>query len=191
LGEWVLSTACRQAGEFSVACHRDFCVAVNLSVKQFRQENLVEMIRETLNKTGLSPNLLTIEITESIVISDTDATIKILKLLKELGIHVSIDDFGTGYSSLSYLKKMPLSELKIDKSFVDDTPDDADSCAIIKMILSLAKSLKLKTVAEGVETTKQLAFLRDEGCDEMQGYLFSKPLPATEMTTLLKEAGKW
>ncbi len=191
LGEWVLSTACRQAGEFSVACHRDFCVAVNLSVKQFRQENLVEMIRETLNKTGLSPNLLTIEITESIVISDTDATIKILKLLKELGIHVSIDDFGTGYSSLSYLKKMPLSELKIDKSFIDDTPDDADSCAIIKMILSLAKSLKLKTVAEGVETTKQLAFLRDEGCDEMQGYLFSKPLPATEMTTLLKGAGKW
>ena len=136
LGEWVLSTACRQAGEFGVACHRDLCVAVNLSVKQFRQENLVAMIRETLNKTGLSPNLLTIEITENIVISDIEATIKTLKLLKELGIHVSIDDFGTGYSSLSYLKKMPLSELKIDKSFVDDTPDDADSCAIVKMILS-------------------------------------------------------
>jgi len=190
LGEWVLSTACRQAGEFGVACHRDPCVAVNLSVKQFCQENLVAMIRETLNKTGLSPNLLTIEITENIVISDIEATIKTLKLLKELGIHVSIDDFGTGYSSLSYLKKMPLSELKIDKSFVDDTPDDADACAIVKTILSLAKSLNLKTVAEGVETKRQLAFLRSEGCDEMQGYLFSKPLPATEMATLLIEGKK-
>jgi EAL domain-containing protein (putative c-di-GMP-specific phosphodiesterase class I) len=187
LGEWVLSTACRQAGEFGVACHRDLCVAVNLSVKQFRQKNLVAMIKETLNKTGLSPNLLTIEITENIVISDIEATIKTLKLLKELGIHVSIDDFGTGYSSLSYLKKMPLSELKIDKSFVDDIPDDADSCAIVKTILSLAKSLNLKTVAEGVETKKQLAFLRGEGCDEVQGYLFSKPLPATEMEALLNQ----
>ena len=190
LGEWVLSTACRQAGEFCVAGHHDLCVAVNLSVKQFRQENLVAMVRETLNKTGLSPNLLTIEITENIVISDIEATIKTLKLLKELGIHVSIDDFGTGYSSLSYLKKLPLSELKIDKSFVDDTPDDADACAIVKTILSLAKSLNLKTVAEGVETKEQLVFLRNEGCDEMQGYLFSKPLPATEMATLLNEGKK-
>ena len=190
LGEWVLSTACRQAGEFSAACHRDLCIAVNLSVKQFRQENLVAMIRETLNKTGLSPNLLTVEITENIVISDIEATIKTLKLLKELGINVSIDDFGTGYSSLSYLKKMPLSELKIDKSFVDDTPDNAEASAIVKMVLSLARSLNLKTVAEGVETKKQLAFLRNQGCDEMQGYLFSKPLPATEMATLLNEGKK-
>jgi diguanylate cyclase (GGDEF)-like protein/PAS domain S-box-containing protein len=190
LGEWVLSTACRQAGEFGVGCHRDLCVAVNLSVKQFRQDNLVAMIRETLNKTGLSPNLLTIEITENIVISDIEATIKTLKLLKELGIHVSIDDFGTGYSSLSYLKKMPLSELKIDKSFVDDTPDNAEASAIVKMVLSLARSLKLKTVAEGVETKEQLEFLHKEGCDEMQGYLFSKPLPAAEMATLLNEGKK-
>ena len=190
LGEWVLSTACRQAREFGVACHRDLCVAVNLSVKQFRQKNLIDVIRETLHKTGLSPNLLTIEITENIVISDIDATIETLKLLKELGIHVSIDDFGTGYSSLSYLKKMPLSELKIDKSFVDDTPDNAEASAIVKMVLSLAKSLNLKTVAEGVETKKQLAFLRNEGCDEMQGYLFSKPLPAPEMEALLNEDKK-
>jgi diguanylate cyclase (GGDEF)-like protein/PAS domain S-box-containing protein len=190
LGEWVLSTACRQAGEFDVAFHRDLCVAVNLSVKQFRQENLVAMIRETLNKTGLSPNLLTIEITENIVITDIEATIETLKLLKELGIHVSIDDFGTGYSSLSYLKKMPLSELKIDKSFVDDIPDNGEASAIVKMVLSLARSLNLKTVAEGVETKKQLEFLRNEGCDEMQGYLFSKPLPAPEMATLLNEGKK-
>jgi EAL domain-containing protein (putative c-di-GMP-specific phosphodiesterase class I) len=190
LGEWVLSTACRQAREFGVASHRDLCVAVNLSVKQFRQENLVAMIRKTLNKTGLSPNLLTIEITESIVIFDIETTIKALKLLKELGIHVSIDDFGTGYSSLSYLKKMPLSELKIDKSFVDDTPDNTEASAIVKMVLSLARSLNLKTVAEGVGTKKQLAFLRNEGCDEMQGYLFSKPLPASEMAALLNEGKK-
>jgi diguanylate cyclase (GGDEF)-like protein/PAS domain S-box-containing protein len=187
LGEWVLSTACRQAGEFGVACHRDLRVAVNLSVKQFRQENLVAMIKETLDKTGLRPDLLTVEITESIVIEDIDKTIEKLKGLKELGIHVSIDDFGTGYSSLSYLKKMPLSELKIDKSFVDDTPADADASAIVKTVISLAKSLNLKTVAEGVETKEQLVFLRDEGCDEIQGYLFSKPLPASEMTTLLNE----
>jgi EAL domain-containing protein (putative c-di-GMP-specific phosphodiesterase class I) len=103
---------------------------------------------------------------------------------------VSIDDFGTGYSSLSYLKKMPLSELKIDKSFVDDTPDNAEASAIVKMVLSLARSLNLKTVAEGVETEKQLAFMRNEGCDEMQGYLFSKPLPAPEMATLLNEGKK-
>jgi len=190
LGEWVLSTACRQAEEFGVGCHRDLCIAVNLSVRQFRQENLVAMIRETLNKTGLAPNLLTIEITENIVISDIEATIKTLKLLKEVGIHVSIDDFGTGYSSLSYLKKMPLSELKIDKSFVDDTPDSAEASAIVKMVLSLARSLKLKTVAEGVETKKQLEFLRNEGCDEMQGYLFSKPLPAPDMATLLSKGKK-
>ena len=190
LGEWVLSTACRQAREFGVACHRDLCVAVNLSVKQFRQENLVAMIRETLHKTGLSPNLLTIEITENIVITDIEATIETLNRLKQIGVHVSIDDFGTGYSSLSYLKKMPLSELKIDKSFVDDIPDNAEASAIVKMVLSLARSLNLKTVAEGVETKKQLAFLRNEGCDEMQGYLFSKPLPAPEMEALLNEGKK-
>lgn len=187
LGQWVLSMACRQAREYGVACQRDLFVAVNLSVKQFRQDNLVEMIKETLHETGLSPNLLTLEITENIVISDIEATIETLKRLKELGVQVSIDDFGTGYSSLSYLKKMPLNELKIDKSFVDDTPDDAEASAIVKTILSLARSLNLKTVAEGVETKEQLAFLRNEGCDEMQGYLFSKPLPASEMAALLNE----
>jgi diguanylate cyclase (GGDEF)-like protein len=190
LGEWMMFTACSQTKEYGNACHRDLHVAVNLSVKQFRQENLVAIIGETLDITGLRPDLLTVEITEGIVITDIEATIETLKRLKKLGIHVSIDDFGTGYSSLSYLKKMPLSELKIDKSFVDDTPDDADSCAIVKTILSLAKSLNLKTVAEGVETKKQLAFLRSEGCDEMQGYLFSKPLPALEMAVLLNESKK-
>lgn len=191
LGEWVLSTACHQAREYGAACQRDLFMAVNLSVKQFRQENLVTIIKKTLNHTGLSPNLLTIEITENIVITDIEATIKTLKLLKELGIHVSIDDFGTGYSSLSYLKKMPLSELKIDKSFVDDTPHSAEACAIVKTVLSLARSLNLKTVAEGVETEDQLAFLRDEGCDEIQGYLFSKPLPASEMAALLNEGKQY
>ena len=190
MGQWVLSTACRQAKEFNAACQRDLMMAVNLSVKQFSQDNLVEMITRALHETGLSPSLLTIEITESIVISDIEATIDILNRLRELGVNVSIDDFGTGYSSLSYLKKLPLNELKIDKSFVDDTPDDAEASAIVKMVLSLAKSLNLKAVAEGVETAEQLAFLQSEGCEEMQGYMFSKPLPGAEMLALLREGKK-
>jgi len=186
-GQWVLSTACSNAKKFGTSSGRDIFMAVNLSVKQFHDKNFIDTIKKALERTGLPPNLLTLEITESIVITDIQETIKTLKSLKELGVHVSIDDFGTGYSSLSYLKKMPLNELKIDKSFVDDTPDDVESSAIVKTILSLAKSLNLKTVAEGVETQQQLAFLRDERCDEMQGYLFSKPVPAVEMTALLKE----
>lgn len=187
LGQWVLATACRQAREYGVTYQRDLSVAVNFSVKQFRQDNLVEMIQEVLHETNLSPNLLTVEITESIVISDIEATIATLKRLRGLGVQVSIDDFGTGYSSLSYLKKMPLNELKIDKSFVDDLPNDPEATAIAKMVIALAKALNLKTVAEGVETKEQLAFLRNEGCDVLQGYLFSKPLPAAEMAALLSE----
>jgi len=190
MGEWVLSTACRNAREFSASCGHDIFVAVNLSVRQFRDENLFNMIKKTLGREDFPPNLLTLEITEGIVITDIKETIKILSSLKDLGIHVSIDDFGTGYSSLSYLKKMPLSELKIDKSFIDDTPDDVEASVIVKTILSLAKSLNLKTVAEGVETREQLTFLRQEGCDEIQGYLFSKPLSATDMAALLNEGRK-
>jgi len=187
LGEWVLSTACRQAREFGALFNRDLSVSVNLSVKQFRQENLISMIEVILHQTGLSPGLLTLEITESIVIEDIKETIEILTRLKKLGIHVSIDDFGTGYSSLAYLKRMPLSELKIDKSFIDNVPNDAEASEIVKTILSLASNLKLNTVAEGVETKEQLALLYDQGCKEMQGFWFSKPLPASEMRSLIKE----
>lgn len=186
MGEWVLSTACRQARKFCDICGRDIFMSVNLSVKQFQQKNLVTLIKKSLNEGGFSPELLTVEITESIVITDIEETIEILNHLKELGVHVSIDDFGTGYSSLSYLKKMPLSELKIDKTFIDDTPGNPEASSIVAAILSLAKSLNLKTVAEGVETVEQLAFLREKGCDEIQGYLFSKPIPAEEMMNLLK-----
>lgn len=190
MGEWVLSTACHQTKEFSALFGRDLIVAVNLSVRQFRDENFIEIIKKTLQKTGLRPNLLTLEITESIVITNIKKTVATLNSLKELGVHVSIDDFGTGYSSLSYLKKMPLSELKIDKSFIDDVPVDAEASAIVKAILSIANSLNLKTVAEGVETREQLTFLCEEGCNEIQGYLFSKPLTASDMVAILRNGKK-
>ena len=187
LGEWVLSSACQLAKELNDIYHRDLFVAVNLSVKQFRQKNLFDLIKKVLQDTGLPARQLTIEITEGIVIENIDKTISILRSLKDMGINISIDDFGTGYSSLSYLKKLPLSELKIDKAFIDEVPDEEDSTAIVKTILNLAKSLRLKTVAEGVETQQQLNLLIDEKCDEIQGYLFSKPVNASEMKSLLLE----
>ena len=185
LGEWVMEEACSRIREFSSLCGRDLKIAVNLSVKQFAQKDLIYRIQEIIQKTGLSSHLLTVEITENIVIKNIDATIHILKLLNALGIRISIDDFGTGYSSLSYLKLMPLSELKIDKSFVDDIPDNLEACAIVKTVLSLAENLNLKTVAEGVETLAQLEFLKKEGCHEIQGYYYCKPISHEEMKTFL------
>lgn len=186
LGEWILEKACRQILKFSQIYGKELSIAVNLSVKQFSQADMTEKIKEILKITGLPPHLLTIEITENIVINNIDQTVKILKELNTLGIQISIDDFGTGYSSLSYLKKMPLTELKVDKSFVDDTPNNPESCAIVKTVLSLAKNLKLKTVAEGVENRYQLNFLKQIGCNQIQGYIYCKPLPAEEMENFLK-----
>lgn len=187
IGIWVMETACRAAIEFNNISEKPFRMAVNVSVKQFQNDDLVPAIKKVLKETGLAPELLTVEITESIVIHDINTTVEILTQLKELGVQLSIDDFGTGYSSLSYLKTMPLSELKIDKSFVDNVPGDQDAESIVKTIISLAKGLKLKTVAEGVETKEQFAYLADNECNVMQGYLFSKPLPYVEMMALLKD----
>lgn len=186
LGEWVMEEACTAIKKFSSICRRDLKVAVNLSVKQLTQENLAQKIKEILERTGLSPQLLTLEITENMVIKDIDSTIIILNQLADLGTHISIDDFGTGYSSLSYLKKMPLSELKVDKTFIDDTPDDPEACAIVNTILSLSKHLNLTTVAEGVETKQQLDFLRENECREIQGYYICKPLDHSAMELFLK-----
>jgi len=187
IGEWVLATACRDTLEFCSVCDHDLMLSVNLSVRQFREEGLKDSIKRILDETGFPPHHLTLEITESIVIDNIKKTIKVLNDINKLGVKVSIDDFGTGYSSLSYLKRMPLDELKIDKSFIDDVPDDSDSSAIVTTIISLAKNLKLKTVAEGVETVEQLTFLCGEECNEVQGYLFSKPLPVQALTKLLEE----
>ncbi|HZW11980.1 MAG TPA: EAL domain-containing protein [Noviherbaspirillum sp.] len=186
LGSWVLRTACRQ----SVAWRRDGLgdvrVAVNLSARQFYQQDLVATIESVLEETGIAPHLLELELTESMMMTDVEHAVKIMHELKALGVHLSIDDFGTGYSSLAYLKRFPIDLLKIDQSFVRDITVDPDDAAIVRSIISLAHSLRLKVIAEGVETEEQLAYLHEHGCDYMQGYYFSKPLPAAECSWMLR-----
>ena len=191
LGEWVLQTACRQTKAWHEAGFNFLTIAVNLSAKQYQDENLIRLVQEILLETDLAPEFLNLEVTENIVMRDVEAAISIMQQLSKMGIRISIDDFGTGYSSLNYLKKFPLDVLKIDRSFVQDIPDDADDVAIAKAILSLGQSLKLKVVAEGVETNEQLKFMQAHGCDEIQGYLFSKPLPTRKFTSLLKQNRKF
>ncbi|WP_421654852.1 putative bifunctional diguanylate cyclase/phosphodiesterase [Leptothermofonsia sp. ETS-13] len=185
IGEWVLKTACAQAKAWQSANHLSFQISVNLSARQFRQENLVEKVASALKETGLSANVLVLELTETIFMEDVEITIPILKDLKEMGIGISIDDFGTGYSSLNYLKRFPIDKLKIDRSFVQKITTDPNDAAISKAIIAMAQSLQLKVIAEGVETEGQFNFLRQSGCHAMQGYLFSPPLPAEEFEKLL------
>jgi EAL domain-containing protein (putative c-di-GMP-specific phosphodiesterase class I) len=162
-------------------------MAVNLSARQFSHPDLLRRIAAILEETGLPARYLEVEVTESMVMRDPEATAGVLAKLKALGIAVSIDDFGTGYSSLSYLKRFPLDFLKIDQSFVRGIPSDADDAAIIAAIIAMAKSLKLKLIAEGVETGAQRDFLTVQGCDEAQGYLFARPVPASELEILVSE----
>lgn len=175
IGEWVLETACKQAKKWQEQGLEDIGVAVNLSIRQFYQHNLVQMVEGVLQKTKLSPHYLELEITESMTM-ETSYTIKTLQALKRLGVRIAIDDFGTGYSSLSYLKDFPIDCLKIDRAFVKNIPSNDQDAVMISMIISLAKLLKLKIIAEGVEETNQFAFLADLDCDYIQGYLCGKPL---------------
>jgi len=161
-------------------------VAVNLSARQFTQKTLLIDVARTITQSGLTPDSLELEITESLVMHNPEGAAETLHKLKDMGITLSIDDFGTGYSSLAYLKRFPIDCVKIDRSFIKDIPTEADDMAITKGIIALGHSLRLKVIAEGVETKEQQDFLRSNACDEMQGYLFSKPLPAEEVTTLLK-----
>jgi diguanylate cyclase (GGDEF)-like protein len=187
IGEWVLRTACAQVKRW----HDEglaLRIAVNLSPRQFQQENLIEQVKRALEESGLEPRYLDLEVTESSIMKDAALTIEILRGLKEMGIQISIDDFGTGYSSLSYLKRFPIDVLKIDRSFVRDSSTDAGDAAIVMAIITLAHSLNLKVIAEGVETEEQLRLLRLLRCDEMQGYLFSVPLPAEEFKQILLTA---
>jgi diguanylate cyclase (GGDEF)-like protein/PAS domain S-box-containing protein len=188
IGDWVLHTACAQNKAWQDAGLETICVSVNLSARQFREDGLVESVAEALNVMGLAPKHLELELTESIVMNSAELFITKLRALEDLGVQLSIDDFGTGYSSLSYLKRFPLHHLKIDQSFVRDIATDADDAAITSTVISLGHSLNLKVIAEGVETEEQVAFLRDHHCDEMQGYYFSKPLPAIEFASLLRQA---
>jgi diguanylate cyclase (GGDEF)-like protein/PAS domain S-box-containing protein len=190
LGEWVLRIACRQIKIWHDTGFESLSIAVNLSAKQFQDKHLVQIVQNILKETGLAPEFLCLEITENTVMRDVESAVKMMSALKDIGVHLSIDDFGTGYSSLNYLKRFPLHEIKIDKSFVREIPRHHDDVAIAKTILSLAHSLNLKVLAEGVETQTQLEFMRANRCNGIQGFLFSKAIQANEVTTLLQEGKK-
>ena len=187
IGDWVIRTACAQNMEWQRAGYGALRVAVNLSAHQFSQPGLVNSIAAVLLENNMEAQHLEIELTETLVMHDVENAIGVLRDLKALGVKLSIDDFGTGYSSLSYLKRFPIDVLKIDQSFVRDIALDADDAAIVTSIISLAHSLRLNVIAEGVETVEQLAYLRRHGCDEIQGYYFSKPVAALEFEQLLQQ----
>lgn len=178
IGEWVLRTACTQNRAWQNEGHAPLVMSVNLSARQFREKNLVDKIMDILIETRLEARYLDLEITESLIMNHADSTIILLERLHELGVGLSIDDFGTGYSSLAYLKRFPVQSLKIDQSFVRDLTTDADDAAIVTAVVAMARSLKLKVIAEGVETKEQLDFLATLQCDEYQGYYFGRPVPA-------------
>ncbi|OWW22693.1 EAL domain-containing protein [Noviherbaspirillum denitrificans] len=185
IGDWILRTACAQAKAWQVA-GLPMRVAVNLSARQFHQGDLAETIAEILEQHDLPPSLLEVELTEGILMDDTSQTASVLDKLHGMGVQISIDDFGTGYSSLSYLKRLPIQILKIDQSFVRDIHTDPDDRAIVTAVIALAHSMKLRVVAEGVETPEQLAFLKEYDCDMMQGYLFSRPVSGDDVLSLLE-----
>lgn len=187
IGEWVLRTACEQNKKWQDMGYRPMCMAVNLSARQFNEQNLVAMISGILKSTKLDAQWLDVEITESIIMQHLESTIATLRDLHHLGIQISIDDFGTGYSSLTYLKKFPVHALKIDQSFIREITTDPDDAAITSAVIAMGHSLKLNVIAEGVETMEQLQILRTLKCDRMQGYLFSRPVPAQTITPLLME----
>ena len=187
IGEWVIRTACMQNRHWRQIGLSNMRVAVNLSARQFDHPRFVDTVRDILAQTMLEPELLEIEITEGLLVQKVETAIEALHELKRLGVHIAIDDFGTGYSSLSYLKKFPIHSLKIDQSFVRDMTNDASCAEITNAVIALGHSLNLKVVAEGVETREQLLFLKQRGCDEAQGYLFGKPLPAGQFETYLTQ----
>ncbi len=188
IGEWVLRTACAQARKWLDKGLSAVPVAVNVSAIQFRQEDFLALVRRTLEETGLSPQYLELELTESLLLSNQNVMCAVLQELKEMGVKLAIDDFGTGYSSLSYLKRFRVNKLKIDRSFIRDIGTDPDDAAITAAIISMAKSLNLKVIAEGVENEAQMSFLRELCCDEIQGYYFSKPITAAEVVDKMLNA---
>ena len=183
IGDWVLRTACADAARWP----RDVRVAVNISPAQFKSRNLVASVSTALSAAGLAANRLELEITESVLLQDTEATLATLHKLRALGLRISMDDFGTGYSSLSYLRSFPFDKIKIDRSFVSELAVRGDSMAIVRAVTGLGRSLGISTTAEGVETSEQLALLRSEGCNEVQGYLFSPARPAAEVDKMLSK----
>jgi len=186
LGEWVLRTACKQMVAWLDEGIEPFIMAVNCSAIQLVRTDMAAVIKEALDSTGLNPAYLEIELTESLLMQDVEEGINILQALKDLGLHVSIDDFGTGFSSLSYLKRLPVDKLKIDQSFIKDLTTDPGDAAIVTSMITLAHNLDLTVIAEGVENAEQVGFLRAEKCDEIQGYLISKPMPADDFSNWMQ-----
>jgi EAL domain-containing protein (putative c-di-GMP-specific phosphodiesterase class I) len=187
LGEWVLWAACRQLADFCAAGISGIKMGINISAIQMRNGNLPLLARGVIEAYDLDPHDLVFEITESVAMEQPTETVRILDLLHAMGISVAIDDFGTGYSSLSYLRMFPINHLKLDRSFVEQIGDEVDGCVISDATIGLAHSLKLKVVAEGVETQAQLDYLRSRGCDMVQGYLFSRPVPADEVLAFIRQ----
>jgi diguanylate cyclase (GGDEF)-like protein/PAS domain S-box-containing protein len=187
IGEWVLRTACAQIRAWRDAGLTPVPVAINLSAKQFHQQNICESVTHALREFQVEPHLLEIEITESAAMQNAEATTATLHKLKAIGVRIAIDDFGTGYSSLSYLKRFPIDSLKIDRSFVTELPGNQDDASIAQAVITMGHALRLKIIAEGVENEAQLDFLATNFCDEMQGYFFSRPLPADQCTQLLAD----
>ncbi len=187
LGEWVFKTSCMQNKVWQDAKLPPVTVSVNLSVKNLNKQ-LLQVVENTFTETKVIPSSMEVELTESALMENVDNNIQVLRSLKDMGLKISIDDFGTGYSSLSYLKRFPIDVIKIDKSFVRDIATDPDDAAIVKAIITMSHSLNFKVIAEGVETLAQLKFLCDHGCDEIQGFYFSRPLPLSEATHFLKSA---
>jgi EAL domain-containing protein (putative c-di-GMP-specific phosphodiesterase class I) len=189
VGDWVLRTACAQARAWQLAGHAPVRIAVNLTGRQFGRAGASERVAAILAETGLAPEWLELEMTESVLIEHTATTMSTLKSLEALGLRLAVDDFGTGYSSLSYLKRFPVDSLKIDRAFIRDLSTDPDDAAIVEAIIAMAMSLGIDVVAEGVETAEQLAFLRARRCQLMQGFLFSPPRPAADIPALLARSG--
>jgi EAL domain-containing protein (putative c-di-GMP-specific phosphodiesterase class I) len=187
IGEWVLRTACLQARKWQDEGLPYVDVAVNVSAIQFRQDGFRELIQGVLTETGLAPQYLELELTESLLLSNADVVFSVLRELNQMGLKLAIDDFGTGYSSLSYLTQFPVSKLKIDRSFIRNVATNPDDAAIATAIIGMARSLNLKVIAEGVEDDAQMDFLRAHHCDEIQGYYFSKPLSVEDVADMLSK----
>jgi EAL domain-containing protein (putative c-di-GMP-specific phosphodiesterase class I) len=187
IGEWVLKTACQQTKIWMDAGYGNLSIAINISAKQFQQETFIDTVLKTIKETKVKPSLLELEITENSMMQDTNKNIVILNKLKDMGLKISIDDFGTGFSSLNYIMKFAADILKIDRSFISNLLVSSTNTAITIAIINMAHSLNLKVIAEGVETEEQLKFLKEQNCNEIQGYLFSKPVPPEEFEKMLKE----
>lgn len=186
IGHWVLEMACAQLAAWQTnPAARHLVLAINVSAKQFRQPDFAEQVQAAIRLHDINPSLLKIELTEGMLLDNIEATIASMKRLKDIGIEFSLDDFGTGYSSLQYLQRLPLNQLKIDRSFVNDIADNSNDLAIVCTIIAMAKNLNLNVIAEGVETVEQRDLLQASGCLHYQGYLFGKPVPIEQFEALI------